>query len=281
MSRIVITCDSTCDLTEEIYSRLGVKVIPLGVLLGEDLRKDGVNVTVPELYEYVEKTGVLPKTSAISEYEYLEVWRPLVETGCEVIHINISSGISACHQNAKNAAEELGGVYAVDSKLLSSGSGMLILRAGKLIAEGAGLKEIAEDLEEYKTRVDCSFVIKTLEYLKKGGRCSALQAFGANLLNLHPEINMVDGGMQVGRKYRGNQQKFIPDYIRGRLEGKTDIIRDLAIITHSQAEPEVVETVRHMLEGYRFKEIIETRAGSTISSHCGAGTLGIMYEHKA
>ena len=276
MPKIRITCDSTCDLTEELYRRFSVETIPLGVLLGEELRHDGVDVTVDELYSYVDKTGTLPKTSAISQFEYIERWKKYRDAGEEVIHINISSGISACYQNACLAAEELGGVYPVDSKLLSSGSGILVMCASKLAEEGMEVNQILERIEDLKTRIECSFVIDTLEYLKKGGRCSSLAAFGANLLKLHPEINMLNGTMDVGRKYRGGPEKFIPDYIKGRLGNRTDLDRSLYIVTHSKAAPEAVRKALEMGREAGFENIFETRAGSTISSHCGPGTLGIM-----
>ena len=163
-------------------------MIPLGILLGDDLRKDGVDVTVQELYDYTEKTGILPKTSAISEYEYMERWKPYIEQGFSVIHFNISSAISACHQNARIAAEELGGVYPIDTLTLSSGSGMLALSAYELAEQGLDAPAIVAEIEKLRSRVDASFVLQTLEYLQKGGRCSSVLAFGANLLKLRPEI---------------------------------------------------------------------------------------------
>lgn len=280
--KIKITCDSTCDLPEELYKKYDVEVIPLGVLLGDDLRHDGVDVKVSELYDYVAKTGILPKTSAIPVVDYKERWGKYLSEGCAVIHINISSEISACYQNAVIAAEESEGeVYPIDSRLLSSGSGMLIIAAAHYISEGLSAKETADTLNALKSKVDCSFVIQTLEYLKKGGRCSSLEAFGANLLNLHPEINMENGVMSVGRKYRGGPEKFITSYIKDRLDGRTDAIRSLSLVTHSKADPEVVKKVMKTLkEDYGFETVIETLAGSTISSHCGAGTLGIMFFKK-
>ena len=282
MSKIKITCDSTCDLTKELYEKYDVEVIPLGVVLGDELRHDGVDVTVQELYDYVAETGVLPKTSAISEYEYLEHWKPYVEDGCSIIHINISSEISACHQNARLAASELENVYVIDSLSLSSGSGLLVVRAAQLAAKGLDAPEIAERLNECKKLLDVSFVLQTLEYLQKGGRCSSVLAFGANLLKLRPEIELKNGAMDVGKKYRGSAEKSTIDYVHGRLEGRDDIDKSFIFVTHSYAKPEIVaEAVRIIKEVYGFEEVIETCAGSTISSHCGAGTLGMMFYKKA
>ena len=280
MSKIKITCDSTCDLTPELYERFGVEVIPLGVLLGDDLRQDGVSLQVSELYDYVAKTGVLPKTSAISEYEYISHWKKYREQGYEIIHINISSEISACHQNARIAAADLGGVYAVDSRLLSSGSGILVLAAGKYAEEGMSAGEIVKKLDDLKARVDCSFVLQTLEYLQKGGRCSSVLAFGANLLKLRPEINMENGSMDVGRKYRGSAQKSIMDYVAGRIDGRDDLDKRLCFVVHSYADPEIVAAAMDKARESGFETVIETHAGATISSHCGAGTLGLMMKRK-
>lgn len=277
MQKIKITCDSTCDLTAELYSRFSVGVVPLGVVLGEELRRDGVDVTVEELYEYVAKTGVLPKTSAISEGEYIDIWKPYRDDGYEVIHINISSEISACHQNARLAASELGGVYPIDSRSLSTGSGILVLAAAKMAEEGLSAAEIVERIEELKTRIDCTFVLNTLEYLQKGGRCSSVLAFGANLLKLHPEIIMEDGSMDVGKKYRGGPEKYIPAYIHGRVDNRDDMDKSLVFVTHSKASPEIVDTAMKMMRECGFENVIEACAGSTISSHCGPGTLGVIF----
>ena len=276
MAKIKITCDSTCDLTKELYEKYSVEVVPLGVLLGDELRHDGVDVEVSELYDYVSKTGVLPKTSAISEYEYRSVWSGFREQGYEIIHINISSEISACHQNALLAAEELGGVYPIDSRLLSTGSGILVLAAAEYAKAGMDAETVVDKLNELKTRVDCSFVLQTLEYLQKGGRCSSVLAFGANVLKLRPEINMENGSMDVGHKYRGSAEKSILDYVNGRLCSRDDFDRRICFVVHSYADPAVVEKVKETVRAAGFEHVIETRAGSTISSHCGAGTLGLM-----
>lgn len=280
MAKIKITCDSTCDLTQKMYEQYSIDVIPLGILLGEELRHDGVDLEVSELYDYVSKTGILPKTSAISQYEYAERWKIYRDEGYEIIHINISSEISACHQNAKLAAEELGGVYPIDSRLLSTGSGILVLAAAKYAESGLSAAEVADKLNELKTRVDCSFVLQTLEYLQKGGRCSAVLAFGANILKLRPEINMENGSMDVGHKYRGSAEKSILDYVQGRIESRDDFDKSVCFVVHSYAEPEIVEKAKEIARESGFENVIETHAGCTISSHCGAGTLGLMMVRK-
>lgn len=281
MEKIKITCDSTCDLTAEIYEKYNVEVLPLGITLGEELCRDGIDVTTPKVFEFVSETGLLPKTSALSMGEYIDVFRKYTDEGYTVIHVNLSSGLSSCHQNAKLAAEELPNVYVVDSLNLSSGSGHLVMAAAELVAEGLPAAEIVERLEEMKTRLDVSFIIQTLEYLKKGGRCSGVVAMAATALQLRPEIVVVDGGMKVGKKYRGSMEKSITDYVKGRLAGRDDIQLDRIFITHSYVPEEIVEKVKALVaELQPFAEIIETRAGCTISSHCGPACLGVLFFQK-
>ncbi len=281
MKEIRVTCDSTCDLTKELYTAYGVEAVPMGVYLGEELRRDGVNVAAEELFDYVNQSGQLPRTSAISVGEYEEVFSRLTGEGRHVIHISLSSELSSSCQNACIAAGEVGNVNVIDSRSLSSGSGLLVLMAVELARSGMGAGEICQVLETAREKLDVSFVIQTLDYLHKGGRCSGVAAFGANLLKLRPEIVVTDGRMHVGKKYRGNMEKTILDYVRGRLEGRTDVDRDRIFITHSGVPAEIVEKVRALvLELQPFAEVIETRAGCTISSHCGPNCLGVLFFKK-
>ena len=233
MSKTIITCDSTADLTPELYTKYDIKVVPLSITLGDELRRDGINVTCKDVFDFVDASGMLPKTSAVSVGEYGDVFQPLVDEGCEVLHISLSSHLSASHQNARLAAEEVGNVWVVDSLNLSSGTGHLVLLARELIGSGMTAAEAAATLEELREKLDVSFVLQTLEFLHKGGRCSGVAAFGATLMKLRPEIEVCDGKMQVGRKYRGTMEKTILSYIRGRLEGRDDIRTDRIFITHS------------------------------------------------
>ncbi len=281
MSKIKITCDSTCDLTKELYEKYDIAVMPLAVNLGDNLYRDGVDIDGPMIFDYVAKTGILPKTSAVSIAEYTDFFKPWLDEGCEIVHINLSSGLSSCHQNACLAAEDLGNVYVVDSLNLSSGSGHLAIAAAELAAEGFEAKEIADRLNEMKTRLDVSFIIQELDYLHKGGRCSGVAAFGANLLKLRPCIEVVDGGMVVGKKYRGSTEKTIKEYIEGRLAGREDLQLNRIFVTHSHAPQEIVdEMVKYVKELQPFAEVIETVAGSTITSHCGKACLGVLFFKK-
>jgi len=281
MSKIMITCDSTADLTKELYAKYEAAVVPMGVNLGDDFRRDGLNITISDIFDYVAASGQLPKTSAVSVGEYDDVFRPLVEQGYEIVHVNLSSSLSSSHQNARLAAEELGNVYVVDSKNLSTGMGHLVLLGRELAASGMTAAEVAAALEQLREKLDVSFVLQTLEYLHKGGRCSGVAAFGANLMKLRPEIEVVDGKMQVGRKYRGNMEKTVLAYIRGRLEGREDIRLDRIFITHSGCPQEIVEKAEALVrELHPFQEVIVTTAGSTITSHCGPDCLGVLFLKK-
>ena len=281
MSNIRITCDSTCDLTASLYETYRAQPVPLGVSLGDDFRRDGVDIKPQDIYAFAAATGSLPKTSAISVGEYEELFRSLTAQGDPVIHINLSSELSASHQNACLAAQMVGNVYVVDSRNLSSGSGHLVLLARELADEGKSPEEIVAALEEARAKLDVSFVLQTLEYLHMGGRCSGVAAFGANLMKLRPEIEVIGGKMQVGHKYRGTMEKTILAYIRGRLEGRTDIDCHRIFITHSgvpqDIEDKAVALVRQLQP---FREVIVTSAGCTISSHCGPNCLGVLFLRK-
>jgi len=281
LSKIKITCDSTCDLTQELYDKYNVHVLPLGVSLGDKLHRDGVDVKAEQVFEFVGSSGQLPKTSALSIGEYEEVFKKYVDEGCDVIHISLSAELSASHNNARLAAEELGHVHVVDSRSLSSGSGQLVIMAAELADAGKSAEEIVGVLEEKKQLLDVSFVLQTLEYLHKGGRCSGVAAFGANALKLRPEIQVMEGKMGVGKKYRGDMEKSIMQYVRGRLENQDNVDCGRIFITHSGVPADIVEKVRKLVkELHPFEEVIETKAGCTISSHCGPNCLGVLFFRK-
>lgn len=281
MEKIKVTCDSTCDLTPELYQSYGVDILPLGITLGETLYYDGVNVAAKDLFAYADRTGTLPKTSAVSPNTYIETFRPYVEDGYSIIHINISSEFSTCYQNACLAAAELENVYPIDSRNLSSGSGHLVLLAVELARQGLSAREIVDILNERKEKLDVSFVLQHLDYLRMGGRCSGVAVLGANLLKLHPEIRVVDGKMTVGTKYRGSMERSVLDYVRGRLANRDDVEPGRIFVTHSgvpkDLEDKVVALVKEL---HPFREVLVTRAGSTISSHCGPECLGVLFFKK-
>lgn len=281
MPKLKITCDSTCDLSAEQYNRYDISVIPLSVAMGDKQYRDGVDVKPEELFSYVEETGKLPTTSAISVGEYEDFFRPFVEEGYEVVHINLSSELSSSHQNARIAAQELGNVFVVDSRSLSTGSGHLVILAAELASSGYDGAYIAKSLDDMKGQLDVSFVLQTLDYLHKGGRCSGLARFGANMLKLRPEIVMENGTLHVGKMYRGTMEKTILDYIRGRLENEKAVNCDRIFVTHSGVPEEIVEKAVALVKELRpFEEVVVTVAGSTISCHCGPACIGVLFFRK-
>lgn len=278
--RIRVTVDSTNDLSPELRARYQIAVAPLTINLGDKPYKDLVDIAPADIYRHVDAGGDLPKTAAVNVDEYRALFETCLRDADAVIHVNISSEMSACYQNAVIAAENLP-VYPIDSRNLSTGSALLALRACELAEEGEDAIHIASTLKEQAHLVDASFLVSRLDYLHKGGRCSTVAALGANLLKLRPCIEVRDGKMGVGRKYRGPFVRCLVQYVRDRLEDAPDIDLSRIFITHSGVPDETVEAVRAAISRCRpFNEILVTRAGCTISSHCGEGTLGVLYMHK-
>ena len=279
--KILIASDSTSDLSPELIERYNVKTLSLGVTLGENQYKDGVDIDPDGIYEYYNKTGQLPKTSAINLAEFADFFQKYTEEGYEIVFFTISSQMSSTHQNAKLAAEEFEGVYVVDTKNLSTGGGLLVLAACDMVAEGKTAAEIAEACAALTSCVSASFVIDSLEFLHKGGRCSALAAFGANLLNLKPCIVVKDGRMGVGKKYRGSFQKVLTSYVADHVTDYSNIDLSRVFVTHAGCDEAIyTQCVEQVKQLAPFKEVLVTRAGCTISSHCGRNTLGVLFLQK-
>ena len=278
-----ITADSTCDLSPELIEKYHVHLKPLHIILEGKSHDDGVDITPDQIYDIYREKKILPTTSAVNVEEYKEMARPFIEAGNDVIHINLGSGISTSHNSCRIAAEETPGLYCIDSGNLSTGMGLVVIAAAERIAAGMPVEQIVSEVQEFTHHVEASFVIDTLEFLHKGGRCSTLAMLGANLLKLKPciEVNNADSSMTVGKKYRGSLDKALLDYVKDRLEGRTDIRTERIFITHSGISDERVELVKKAVEQYQhFDEILVTRAGCTISSHCGPNTLGILFVRK-
>ena len=279
--KIIISSDSTCDLSKELIDRYNIRVLPLGVTLGDNIYRDGVDITPDDIYAYVAKTGQLPKTSAINIAENADFFAELTKDGSAVIHFTISSSMSATYNNARLAAEDFEDVYVVDSKNLSTGNGLLVIAAAEMAKQGMEAREIAQKVSAMADCVDASFVVDNLEYLVKGGRCSAVAAFGANLLQLKPCICVKNGAMGVGKKYRGKFERVLPGYVAERLANGDDIDLDRVFVTHAGCDPKIVESVVEIVKNtLPFKEVFVTRAGCTVSSHCGANTLGVLFVRK-
>jgi len=278
---IKITADSTCDLSNEIIEKYNIDILPLYVVENGKSLRDGIDVSPEDIFDFVEKTGGSVSTSAVNTSDYIEYFTTIKKKYDAIIHINISSEFSSCYQNAMIAAETVEGVYPIDSRNLSTGSGHIVVEAAKMAESGASPEEIVSAMKELTEKVEASFFIENLDYLRRGGRCSALTALGANLLSLRPCIEVKDGKMGVGKKYRGNMDKVAEQYVKDRLEGRTDIQTDRIFVTHSPSDRELVEVVKSEIPKYcNFDEIIETDAGCTVSSHCGPNTIGILFKRK-
>lgn len=279
--KIKITSDSTSDLGQELMARCGVSVFPLAVAMGGRDYRDGVDITPDDIYRHVAAGGELPKTAAVNLAQYQDFWKDFSVNYDAVIHLNISAEFSSCYQNACLAAESFDNVYVVDSRNLSTGHGLLVVKAAELAEQGASAAEIVQVLRETVDKIDASFILDQLEYLKKGGRCSSIVALGANLLKLKPCIEVRDGKMSVGKKYRGAYEKCLLKYITDRLEGRTDLDLDRIFVTHSGLDEALVKAaVNRVRELQPFREICVTVAGSTISSHCGPNTIGVLFSTR-
>ena len=274
--KIAISVESTNDLSEELLQKYDIKVIPYTITLGDMTFKDGEHTTA-EMFEYVDKYGTLPKTTALNEYEYTEFFKEILESYDALVHICLSSGITSSCGNAERAAKNVKNAFVVDSRSLSTGIGLLAMYARELAEEGLSAEEIAKTVQERADKLQVSFVVERLDYLYKGGRCSSLQLLGANLLKIRPRIVLKEGKMISDKKFRGNMGGVVAKYCAETLKDFNTPDLKRAFITYTTATPEMLESARKALSEAGFKEILETRAGGTIASHCGANTLGILY----
>lgn len=276
--KIQITADSTCDLGINAAAR-GIEIVPLSVILGETSYLDGKEIDPGDIFAFVERTGQLPKTSAPSISDYEEVFRRHTEAGNTVIHFNISSKASSSYDHAAEAAKKFGDkVYVVDSLALSTGQGLLAMKAADLRDEGRSAEEIVSAVRALAPLVNTSFVPDRLDYLYKGGRCSRMTMYGANLLKIHPLIRMSEGQLVPGAKYRGGMEKCISSYIGDLADEYPSYDVTRCFITHSHADESVVEVARDLVRRkFHFKEVLETVAGSVITGHCGRNTLGVLF----
>ena len=276
---IKITADSTCDLSADILKEYNIAITPLTVIKAGTGYIDGVTITPAEIFAHVAAGGDLCSTSAVSVGEYQEHFTKYAGEYDGVVHICISSDFSSTYRHACIAAEDFENVRVVDSRNLSTGQGLVVLKACELAKTAASLDELKRELDDFTSRVEASFLVDRLDYLVRGGRCSSAAALGANLLNLKPCIEVKDGKMTPGKKYRGPIDKVMLQYTQDRLQGRDDINRHRVFITHTRCAPETVEAVRQKLLELcpDFEEIIETTAGSTVTSHCGPGTLGVLF----
>ena len=274
----MITADSTCDLSPELLERFQIKTIPLTIQLGDDSFLDGEGFTPELMYARYHQDGTLPKTSACSIQQFIDFFSQFTAAGYEVVHLDISSELSCSYANARLAAQELEGVYPVDSQMLSTGVGLLAIEGAECRDKGMRAEEIARHLDALKDKVDTSFVLDTLEFMWKGGRCSAVASLGANLLKLKPALEMKEGKLGVYKKYRGSITAVYQQYIRERLAGKRVRPGHVFITESGEIEAATLAQLDNLVrELIPVKEIHHTTAGCTVSSHCGPKTLGVLF----
>ncbi len=281
--KVILSADSTCDLTPELRAKFDVNCYPYHIILDGKEYLDNVDITPADIFRIYREKKILPKTAAVNVYEYVEYFRQWTDKGYEVVHLNLSGALSAAHRNCCTAAEELGDVYVIDSRNLSTGTALLVLEACRMIREGMCGREVKEAVENLREEVHTSFILDTLRFMYAGGRCSGITALSANILNIKPCI-LVDntkGTMEIGKKYRGSLDKILSRYVVDRLSTVKEHNREHIFLTHSDMEGRLVELVKKtILETIPFKEVFETQASCTISSHCGPNCLGILFMGK-
>ena len=276
--KIAITCDSVCDLSQELIKQNNISILPISIILGDETFSDGVNINSQKIFDYVAKNKQLPKTSATNEFQYAELSKEHLDGVDALIHFTISSDMSSCFNNAKKAASTLKNVYVIDSRNLSTGVGLQVLYACMLRDKGEKPENIVKKVEARKQFVQASFVVERLDYLYKGGRCSALQLLGANLLKIRPSIIVKNGKMDVHKKYRGKMKDVVKDYIKDTLNEFNTYDKSICFITYSSATEDMVEAAKSTLKEFaNFENVYITTAGATVTSHCGENTLGILY----
>ncbi len=280
MRPVKIISDSTCDLSDEQIKNLDIEILPLYVNLLDKSLKDGVEITVDELYKYVDENKILPKTAAITIADYIYTFKKWIDRGYDIIFTGISGGLSSSFNNAKIAVSELGAeeyVYPLDSLNLSSGIGLLLLKAAALKEKGLSAKEIKDELEKIVPNVRSQFIIDRFDYLYKGGRCSSMARIFGTMLKIKPLITVREGKMTVAEKTHGKKIKGLEALLRFLERDKDNLDLENVFITHTYAENEAQYLLEEIKKNYNFKNIYITNAGSTIASHCGPGTIGILY----
>ena len=278
--KIKIISDSTCDLSEALLKANNIDLVPLTIIKNNEQFKDGITITPDVIFAHVAAGGSLCTTSANSVGEYQDIFASYSPNYDGVIHINISAEFSSCYQNACLAAEEFDNVRVIDSRNLSTGQGLVVLKACELAKTCTDLDELANAIREFTSHVEASFLLDRLEYMVKGGRCSSAAALGANLLNLKPCIEVRDGKMAVVKKYRGSYDKCLASYVKDRLNGReNELDHNLLFVTNTPVSDKCYDAVLAAVEQYGsyFQTVEKTMAGCTVSCHCGPGTLGVLF----
>ncbi len=279
--KVRMTADSTCDLSPELLRKYDIGIAPLSVIIDGEVFHDGVDVTPRDIFRAAE-AGKSVRTAAVNTYEYREFFTEQLKSCDQLVHVCISSEFSTCYNDALEAARSVKNVFVVDSRNLSTGSGLLVLEGTDLIAEGMAGEEIAKTLRSRTGLVDASFTVRTVDYLRRGGRCSGLEALGAKMLHIRPSIVVRDGKMHPGEKYRGRYEHYLKHYIEDTLADDSNIDFNRVFITHSPSEEGLVNFAIEKVKSYGlFREVLETMAGCTVCCHCGPDTLGILFMRKA
>ena len=276
--KVIIASDSTCDLGLELISKYNIKIVPLSVTLGDKTYTDGVDVDPDMIYRHYEEKRQLPKTAAPNVLDFETFYQKYTGEGYAVVMFTISSTMSSTYNNARLAALDFEDVYAIDTGNLSTGGGLLVLHAAEMALAGKSAAEIAEECRALTQKVEASFVVDSLEFLHKGGRCSALAAFGANLLRLKPCIAVKDGKMGVRKKYRGKFGVVLQKYVEEQIGDGSGIRKNRIFVTHAGCEAAIVQQCVEQIKALElFDEVLITRAGCTVSAHCGRNTLGVLF----
>ena len=279
--KIKILSDSTCDLSAEILEKYNITLVPLTIVKDGEAFQDGVTITPAEIFAHVANGGDLCSTTAMNVGEYTEYFERYASDYDGIIHINIGSVFSSSYQNACIAAEDFENVRVVDSKNLSTGQGLVVLKACELANTCQSLDELFEKVQAFTEKVEASFLLDQLQYMVKGGRCSMVAALGANLLNLKPCIEVRDGKMSVVKKYRGNYAKCLASYVKDRLSDRDDLDKGTLFVTNTPVSDDCMDAVKEAVNAYAdFETIYWTQAGCTVSCHCGPGTLGVLFVRK-
>lgn len=275
MKKVIISTDSPADIPAALREKYGIEICPLHVILNGEDRLDGVSITPDEIFENYKQTKALPSTSAIPVGEYEEKFAEFTADGASVVHISLSSGVSSSHRNAVIAAEEFEDVYVVDSLHLTTGISVLLVKAAKMAESGMSAEEIAKKIETLRDKVDTSFVLDNLEFLAKGGRCSAVTALGANILGIRPSLEMREGKLGMCKKYRGKIDKVQLQFVEERIESLGEVDDEICFLTHTNVDAAQAKALVDAVKATgKFKEVIEADAGCTITAHCGPNCVG-------
>lgn len=275
---IVITLDSTCDIPQEIIDKFNFKIIPLHIVLGNTTYSDGINIQPDKIYEFVNKTKNLPKTTCANQAEFMEFFGKYASEYDDVIHFSISTKLSASFAQAELASKKFSNVHVIDGRQLSTGTALLALTAADMVKEGKGVKEIVNRINSLISNVQTSFVVDSIEYLHKGGRCSMLELLGANILKIHPMLQTIDGEIKVVSKFRGKMEKVIKDYFNQLKHLYPNPMTDYIFVTHTECDPAFAKMgIEFAKKEFGAKTVINCMANSTITCHCGKGTLGMLF----